>query len=1660
MPGSKRPRAARRSLVPQQGVTRNQRGEATALVIGADDKVELRILKVDRVVGDKWLATDGLKAGDRVIIDGLPKVKPGIAVRVVPAGTTGREQPGATSVGALKEELVMSKFFIERPVFAWVIALVLMLAGALAIDTLPISQYPSIAPPQVAITVAYPGASAQTVQDTVVQVIEQQMNGLDGLEYLASQGNSDGSMEIDLTFRQGTNPDIAQVQVQNKLQLATPLLPQEVQQQGIRVTKATKNFLVVLAFVSTDGSMNRYDLADFIASSVQDPISRTPGVGDFTLFGSQYAMRIWLDPTKLNNFGLTAQDVVVSIKAQNVQVATGQLGGRPSSAGQQLTATIIGPSRLQSPGDFDKILLKVSADGSQVRLRDVGRSELGGETYAVEAQFNGKPASGLAVRLATGANALDTIEAVDATIERLKPFFPTGLEVVHAYDTTPFVRLSIREVVETLGEAIVLVFLVMYLFLQNFRATLIPTIAVPVVLLGTFAVLSAAGYSINTLTMFAMVLAIGLLVDDAIVVVENVERVMSEEGLSPKEATKKSMQQITGALVGIALVLAAVFLPMAFFGGSTGVIYRQFSITMVSAMVLSVLVALILTPALCATLLKPVVKGGHLEKGGFFGWFNRNFDRGNRGYISSVSGVLGRPVRFLVLYLGVVVVMGLLFTRLATSFLPEEDQGILFVQVQTPPGATNLRTDAVLDQVRDYFTKDEKESVESVFTVSGFGFNGRGQNAGLAFVKLKDWGLRSAPERKVHALAARAMRRFAAIKDAMVFAFAPPAVIELGNANGFDLELQDRAGIGHDKLMEARNQFLGMAAQSPGLIAVRPNGLEDAPQYRIFIDREKANAFGLSISDIDDTLSTAWGSSYVNDFINRGRVKKVFIQGDAPSRMMPEDLNRWYVRNGSGAMVPFSAFASGSWAFGPQKLERYNGVPALEILGQAAPGQSTGAAMAAVEALTAKLPPGVGFEWTGLSYEERLAGAQAPALYAISLVVVFLSLAALYESWSIPVAVMMVVPLGVVGTISATWLRGLSNDVYFQVGLLTTVGLAAKKRHSDRRIRQGLFRSRGRSDGGRHSGGPATVASDLDDVAGFHPGCFALGNRLGGRFRRPERHRYGGDRRHADRHFPGHRPGSAFLRRHFTPVPGQAPADRRRGLGSVQPAFEREMSMMTKTFLPLLAGAAFLGGCSLIPDYDRPAAPTATAWPTGPAYGMTPAGQAERQASADIGWRDFFTDRRLQSLIALALDNNRDLRVAALTVEATRAQYQIEQADLFPSIEASGSGLNERLPARLSTTGRPMVSRQYSVGVGFTSYELDLFGRVRSLQEEALEQYFAQDDTRISTQITLVAAVANAYFNLLADQELLRLTEDTLASQRQSYDLTRQSNAQGVASELDLRQAETSVRSAEANLAQYTRQVAQDRNALALLVGQSLPPALEAALAAARGLDADGLLADLPAGVPSALIERRPDVRAAEHSLKAANANIGAARAAFFPTITLTATGGVASNGLSELFRGASRTWTFAPNISVPIFEGGRLEAGLDYAKTMKNIEVARYEKTIQTAFREVSDALAARGTFDDQMQAQQSLVDASAVRYRLSELRFRNGVEGYLNTLDAQRTLYGAQQTLIVTRLSRLSNLVTLYKTLGGGWSERTEQLRADVASGPSEDRQGGTAP
>ncbi|WP_321370421.1 efflux RND transporter permease subunit [uncultured Desulfuromusa sp.] len=938
----------------------------------------------------------------------------------------------------------MPRFFIERPIFAWVIAIVIMLGGVFAIETLPVEQYPDIAPPSVTINASYPGASAEVLENSVTQIIEQSLTGIDFLRYFSSSSDSNGNLSITLTFEPEANPDIAQVQVQNKVSGVTSLLPQTVQQLGVNVKKSSSSFLMVIGVYSTDPDVTEHEISDYLKSQMSEPISRVTGVGDVMVFGEQHSMRIWLNPEQLHSYSLMPADIEAAVQAQNVEVTAGQLGGAPAVKGQQLNASIRAMSKLETIEDFENILIKVNEDGSQVRLRDVARLELGSQSYSRIARYKGSPASGMGVYLGTGANALDTAALVKAKAQELKAFMPESYRIVFPYDTTPFVELSINEVFKTLIEAVVLVFLVMFLFLQNLRATLIPTIAVPVVLLGTFGILSAFGYSINVLTMFAMVLAIGLLVDDAIVVVENVERVMSEEGLPPKEATRKSMQQITGALVGIAMVLSAVFVPMAFFSGSTGAIYRQFSITIVSAMALSVLVALVLTPALCATMLKPVEKGHGLKKKGFFGWFNRTFERGKVTYRKSVGFVAARSIKFFLVYLIIIGGLVFMFKQLPTAFLPDEDQGIMMLMIQAPPGATLERTRESAKKVEEYFLTQEAENVDSIFTATGFSFAGQGQNVGLGFVRLKDWDLRLRPDQKSQAIAQRAMGHLYGIKDASVYAFIPPPIPALGNASGFDFKLIDQAGLGHDALLQARNMMLGMASQDPRMVGVRPNGLSDVPQYKLDIDQEKASAFGLSINAITDTIGTAWGSTYVNDFVDQGRIKRVYMQGDAPYRMLPEDVQRWYVRNDKGNMVPFSSFVTGDWGYGPSRLERYNGRSSMEILGAPAQGISSGVVMAAIEEMAEKLPEGIALEWTGLSYEERMAGSQTTLLYGVSLLIVFLCLAALYESWTIPFAVMLIVPLGIIGTVAATRFSGLSNDVYFQIALLTTVGLVAK----------------------------------------------------------------------------------------------------------------------------------------------------------------------------------------------------------------------------------------------------------------------------------------------------------------------------------------------------------------------------------------------------------------------------------------------------------------------------------------------------------------------------------------------------------------------------------------------------------------------------------------
>jgi len=945
---------------------------------------------------------------------------------------------------------MLSNFFLDRPVFAWVIAIIMMLAGGLAIYNLPISQYPPIAPPSIAIDAFYPGASAETVENSVVQIIEQKMTGFDKLLYMSATSDASGAGRIELTFAPGTDPDLAWAQVQNKLQLAMASLPNVVQRQGVKVSKSTRNWLIIVALTSEDGSMDEFDLADYAQANIEQVLARVPGVGEVDVFTSQYAMRVWLNPDKLNDYRMTMEDVIRGLQAYNVEISAGQFGGIPAVEGQRLNASIIVQNLLKTPEEFGAIPLRINPDGSIVRVRDVGRTELGTERYGANVLFNGKPAAALAVRQAAGANALKTADGVKAKMQELSRYFPHGMKVIYPYDTAPFVKVAIDEVVWTLFEAILLVFLVMYIFLGNIRATLVPTLAVPVVILGTFAVLGLFGFSINMLTMFAMVLAIGLLVDDAIVVVENVERIMSEEGLPPREATRKSMGEITSALIGIGLVLSAVFGPMAFFGGSTGVIYRQFSVTVIAAMLLSVLVALILTPVLCASLLKPVAKGHEAAETGFvlfrpfLRWFDRGFFWTRDRYQAMVGRILAQKLRYLVIYLLIVVALVFLFQRMPTAYLPNEDQGIMYIQAMLPTGSTLEQTKQVLDGVRSHFLEEEKEAVASCFTVAGRGFSGAGQNVGLGFVKLKDWELRPGAGLKVDALVRRAMAKFSKIRNARVFAFPPPAVMELGRAGGFDFELQDRGGLGHEALMAARNQMLGLAAKDPRLVRVRPSGLEDVTQYRIDVDWEKAGALGVPISTINSTISAAFGSAYVNDFIQGGRVKRVYIQADAPYRMLPKDLERLYVLNAKGTMTPFTSFAAGHWFQGSPLLERFNSFPALNIWGEPAPGRSSGEAMQAMEEIVAKLPKGVGYDWTGLSYQERMAKSQTALLYTFSIIVIFLCLAALYESWTIPITILLALPLGVIGGVVATSLRGLPNDVYFQIGLLTVLGLTTK----------------------------------------------------------------------------------------------------------------------------------------------------------------------------------------------------------------------------------------------------------------------------------------------------------------------------------------------------------------------------------------------------------------------------------------------------------------------------------------------------------------------------------------------------------------------------------------------------------------------------------------
>ncbi len=936
----------------------------------------------------------------------------------------------------------MGAFFINRPIFAWVISIVIMLGGLASIFNLPVAQYPDIAPPTIKISTTYTGASAQTVENSVTQLLEQQLTGLDGLLYFTSSSTSSGSVSINVSFEQGTNPDTAQVQVQNKISQVTTRLPTSVQEQGVNVTKSQTDFLMIAALYDETDKATASDISDYLVSNIQDSVARSEGVGSIQVFGSQYAMRIWLDPSKLLAYKLMPSDIQTAITTQNVQVSAGKIGAMPTLENQQLNATVTAESKLQTPEQFKNIIIKHDTNGALVRLSDVARVEIGNESYNNITRLNGHPASGLAVMLSSGANALSTAKKVRALLSELQRNMPDGYKIAYPIDSTKFISISINEVVKTLIEAILLVVLVVFIFLQSWRATIIPAVAVPVVLLGTFGVLQIFGYSINTLTMFGMVLSIGLLVDDAIVVIENVERIMREKGLSAHDATVESMKEVSTVLIGIAIVLSAVFLPMAFFDGSTGVIYRQFSITIVSSMILSVIVALTLTPALCASLLTEK----HQEKTtGFFHWFNNTFESITKKYEQKVLNILKNPIRWMFLYLIIIVAMSFLTYRLPTSFLPLEDQGEVMAQISLPQGASVKRTDEITRKVEEHFLTNEKNNTESIFTISGFNFSGSGQNAGMAFVSLKDWDSRLDPQNSASAIVNRTNQQLFTTRDAMIFALNPPAIRGLGNTNGFTFQLQANAGTSRDTLKQMRDTLLSGASTDSMLSGVRLGSMEETPQLHVDIDHEKALSLGLELSQIDSTLNAAWAGSYVNDFIDRGRVKKVYIQGDAAFRSAPEDINKWYVRaSDNESMTPFSTFTTTKWTFGPESLSRYNGLASYEIQGAGATGVSSGTAMDEMEKLANELPKGSSFAWSGLSYQEHLSSGQSLLLYSISILFVFLCLAALYESWSIPFSVLLVIPLGIIGAVLITTIRGLDNDVYFQVALLTVIGLSSK----------------------------------------------------------------------------------------------------------------------------------------------------------------------------------------------------------------------------------------------------------------------------------------------------------------------------------------------------------------------------------------------------------------------------------------------------------------------------------------------------------------------------------------------------------------------------------------------------------------------------------------
>ncbi len=1505
----------------------------------------------------------------------------------------------------------MARFFIDRPVFAWVLAIVTMLAGALSILRLPVEQYPSIAPPTVAINASYPGANAQTVENSVTQIIEQRLTGIDYLRYFNSS-SSDGTMTITLTFEPEADPDIAQVQTQNKIQAALTQLPQEVQALGVRVTKSNNNFLLVIGLTTTDGSISQQTLADIAVSKLQEVIARTNGVGDVNVFGDQHAMRIWLDPDRLFSYNLTVLDVRRAIEVQNMDVSSGQLGGLPAVKGQQLNATITAQSRLKTVDDFNSILIKVNPDGSQIRLKDVARVELGSEGYSRIVRYKQRPAVGMGVSLATGANALETADAIKTKMKELASFLPPEVEVIYPYDTTPFVKVSIMGVVRTLIEAVILVFLVMYLFLQNIRATLVPTIAVPVVLLGTFAVLAAFGFSINVLTMFAMVLAIGLLVDDAIVVVENVERIMAEEGLSPKEATRKSMDQISGALIGIALVLSAVFVPMAFFSGSAGAIYRQFSITIVSAMALSVLVAMILSPSLCATLLKPVEKGHGEKTTGFFGWFNRHFNRSRDLYQKGSRYISGRKSRFFAIYGGLLAVMVFIFFRIPTSFLPDEDQGNMMMMINTPASSTAERTMDSVKQVESYLLENESDTIKHLFTVVGFSFAGSAQNAAIGFAGLHDWDERSKKEQHVFSLAQRTMQAFSQIKDATAFSFYPPPIRELGNASGFDFQLVDRSGHGHEELMKARGELLGKAAENPLLTAVRPNGLDDVPQYRLTIDNEKATAMGVSISDINQTLQSAWGSTYINDFVDQGRIKRVYMQADAPYRMLPEDINRWYVRNNAQEMVPFSSFSTAEWSYGSPKLERFNGLSSVNIQGAPAPGISSGVAMAQIQKIVNELPEGFGLEWSGLSYEERLSGAQTPALYALSILVVFLCLAALYESWSVPFAVMLAVPLGIIGTILTAWIAGKNNDVYFQVALLTTVGLSSKNAILIVEFAKDLY------DEG-HDLIEATLSAaklrfrpilmtSIAFILGVTPLAIASGA------------------------------GSASQNAIGLGVMGGMVAATTIAIFFV-PMFyifiQGLTSRKSSKHHLLITSTLFLSSCAIVgPDYKRPE------------LNLPEHYNAESKLDADkvnlqksdtpqIWWQSF-KDPVLEDLIKLSSEQNLNIQIALQRVQQAKALSYNALADFLPVAGIFGQYIDNKTSAArfpgLATQG--IEFQIYTAGVD-VSWELDLFGRIARSFEAIRELENKAVFNSIDALNMLQSEIAIAYIQLRGAQNQKHIAETNAKNQNDTLSLLEKRFTSGIIGSLDLERAKAQNYLTRSKVVAYDTLINNALNRISSLLGK-YPGDLPSDLKDIKPIPKyEG---PVTISEPAQIIARRPDLRMAEAQAHSATAEVGLHMADLFPRISFTGALSRDARHIGDLDdRRAAEAYTFGPRITWAILDAPHIVSRIKASRRNAQAEVLTYQNSVIKALEEVDNSLVAIGNLQESLELLSNAAESSRKAEQIAKAQYEAGFISYLDLLLAQTSTLEAENTLAQAQIESSLSFVSLFKALGGAWEE-----------------------